>query len=150
MTRRGFAWYEIVLTLTAIVSITALAISMTADRGRQAVASEVLADVDSVRAAVFRFYSDSAYFPAQAGFTVVPENLGGYLPPGFSFRRPYGTLDYRNWTLSSPYGETIASNVVAVSVVTADPKVGAAAIKRYGDSPKFSYGAARLFLIFGG
>lgn len=150
MNRRGFAWYEMVMTVVAIGSIGALAVPMREDLGRQAIATAVLADVDSVRAAVFRFYSDSGYFPAQAGFALVPENLIGYLPSGFSFRRSYGTLDYKNWVLSEPYTETMASNVVGVSIVTSDPKVGAAAMARYGDNPKFTVGLNRVFLIFGG
>ena len=147
--RAGFAWYEILMTLVAIASIGALAVPMYEDYGRQAIADAVLADVDSVRAAVFRFYSDSGYFPPQSGFTKVPENLGGYLPKGFSFRRPYGTLEYKNWPLSTPFTETKSSNVVGVSVVTTDPKVGAAAMARYGDNPKLVVGSKRVFLIFG-
>ena len=147
--RAGVAWYEILMALVAIGSITALAVPMTEDYGRQAIAESVLADVDSVRAAVFRFYSDSGYFPPQAGFAKVPETLAGYLPKGFSFRRPYGTLEYKNWVLSTPFSETKSSNVVGVSVVTTDPKVGAAAMARYGDSPKFVVGPQRVFLIFG-
>ena len=147
--RAGFAWYESLMVLVAIASITALAVPMNEDSGRQAIADAVLADVDSVRAAVFRFYSDSGYFPSQTSFTKVPENLGGYLPKGFSFRRSYGTLDYKNWPVSSPFTETQSSNVVGVSVVTADPKVGAAAMARFGDNPKFVFGSQRVFLIFG-
>ncbi len=150
MNRRGFAWYELLMIVAAVGSITALAIPMTEDRGRQAIATEVLADVDSIRAAVFRFYSDSGYFPTQAGFTVSPESLVRYLPAGFSFRRAYGTLDYRNWPVSTSFTETAITNVVGISVLTADPKIGAAAMARYGDNPKFTVGANRVFIIFGG
>lgn len=150
MTRRaGFAWYETLMVLAAIGSITALAVPMTKDAGRQAIAIHVLADVDSVRTAVYRFYSDSGYFPAQAGFTKVPEGLSAYLPRGFSFRRPYGTLDYKNWTLATPFTETMSSNVIGISVVAADPQVGAAAMALYGDNPKLVVGSQRVFLIFG-
>ena len=150
MRRRGVAWYEVVLALTAIGSITALAIPMYEDHGRQAVASEVLADVDSIRAAVFRFYSDSGYFPAQTGYTNVPDNLTGYLPPAFGFRRRYGTLDYKNWVVTAPYSEVRTSNVIGISVVTRDPRVGAAAMARYRDNAKLSVGSNLIFLIFGG
>ena len=150
MNRRGFAWYEMLMTLAVIGSITALSIPMYADYGRQGIATEVLADIDSVRGAVYNFYSDSGYFPAQLGFTTVPDGLAGYLPAGFSFRRKYGTLDYKNWLLSAPYGETVTSKVVGISVITSDPKIGAAAMARYGESPKFSVGSNRMFLIFGG
>jgi len=150
MNRRGFTWYEMLMALAAIGSATALSIPMYEDYGRQAVATQVLADVDSVRSAVFHFYSDSGYFPAQTSFTSIPDNLVPYLPARFSFRRKYGTLDYKNWVLSSSYSETKASNVVGVSVVTSDPRVGAAAMARYGENPKFSVGTNRMFLIFGG
>lgn len=148
--RRGFAWYEMLMTLATIGSVTALAIPMYEARGRESVASAVLADIDTVRSAVFRFYSDSGYFPAQAGFTAIPENLTAYLPTGFSLQRKYGTLDYKNWVLSAPYSETMASNVVGVSVVTKDPRIGAAAMELYGENPKLSVGSNRTFLIFGG
>jgi hypothetical protein len=150
MSRRGFAWYEMLMTLAAIGSITALSIPMYADFGRQEIATAVLDDVDSVRAGVFRFYSDSGYFPAQAGFTVVPENLAGYLPAGFSFRRSYGTLEYKNWPVSASYSDVSVSNVVGISVITRDPRIGAAAFARYRDKAKFSVGSNRMFIIFGG
>jgi hypothetical protein len=147
--RAGVAWYEILMAIAAIGSITALAVPMTEDQGRQAIASSVLSDVDSVRSAVYRFYSDSGYFPAEAGFTTIPDGLAGYLPRGFGFRRSYGTLEYKNWALTTAYGETSASNVIGISVVTVDPKVGAAAIKRYANNAKFVVGTRRVFLIFG-
>ncbi len=148
--RRGFAWYEMVMTLATIGSVTALAIPMYEARGRESVAAAVLADVDTVRSAVFRFYSDSGYFPTQVGFTAVPENLSAYLPAGFSLQRSYGTLDYKNWVLSAAYSETMASNVVGISVVTKDPRIGAAAMEQYGENAKFSVASNRMFLIFGG
>ncbi|HEX7939166.1 MAG TPA: hypothetical protein VF483_09265 [Gemmatimonadaceae bacterium] len=149
MRRSGIVWYEILMAIVAVGSITTLAIPMSEDQGRQAIASGVLADVDTLRSSVFRFYSDSGYFPAQSGFTKVPDGLVAYLPTGFSFRRTYGTLEYKNWPLSAPFGETTASNIVGVSVVTTDPKVGAAATKRAGDSPKLVVGSQRIFLFFG-
>src|SRR6185436_18729205 len=57
--RSGFAWYELLMSVAAVGSVTALSIPMYEDYGRQAIASEVLADIDSIRAGVFRFYSDS-------------------------------------------------------------------------------------------
>jgi hypothetical protein len=138
------------MSVAAVGSVTALSIPMYEDYGRQAIASEVLADIDSIRAGVFRFYSDSGYFPAQAGFTTIPENLAGYLPGGFSFRRKYGSLDYKNWPVTTTYGEVTVSNIVGISVVTKDPRVGAAAMARYRDHARFSVGTNRMFLIFGG
>jgi hypothetical protein len=148
--RRGFAWYEMLMTLAMIGSVTALAVPMSESYKRDGIASAVLSDIDSVRAGVFRFYSDSGYFPAQAGFSTIPEALVPYLPAGFSFTRTYGTLNYKTWVLSTSYSETVTSNVVGVSVVTKDPRVGAAAMERFGENPKFSFGSNRMFLIFGG
>ena len=56
MMRAGVVWYEMLMAIVAVGSITTLAIPMYEDQGRQAIASDVLADVDSVRASVFRFY----------------------------------------------------------------------------------------------
>ena len=60
MNRRGFAWYELLMALATVSSVTALSIPMYADYGRQAVATQMLADVDSLRAGVFRFYSSDS------------------------------------------------------------------------------------------
>jgi hypothetical protein len=150
MSRRGFAWYELVFVLTAIGSAMALAGPVMETRGRQGIATQVLADVDSVRSAAFRFYSDSGYFPRQVGFGGIPEGLVPYLPAGFSFRRNYGTIDYRNWVLSTSYSTVAAKNVIGVSLVAKDPKVGAAAMARYGERPKLTVGSTRVFLVFGG
>ena len=150
MKRRGFAWYEMLMTLAAIGSVTALSFPIRATYERQAVATAVLADIDSLKAGVFRFYSDSGYFPAQAGFTVLPETLAPYLPAGFSMNRRYGTLDYKNWPVTNSYSDVSISNVVGISVLTTDPRIGAAAIVRYRDNARISVGSNRTFIIFGG
>ena len=150
MNRRGFAWYELVFVLVCVASISSIAVPKFDDLKRQSEAAKVIADIDTVKNAVFRFYSDSGYFPQSIAFAVVPESLAPYLPPGFSFRRSYGSLDYKNWPVSAPYGETVMTNIIGVAVAATDARVGAAALTQFGESPKLAVGNNRVFLIFGG
>jgi hypothetical protein len=103
-----------------------------------------------MRKAVYRFYSDSAYFPVQVPGQQVPDGLQPYLPRGFALTRPYGSLDYRNWPMVVPDTTvTRAPNVVGVTVTVTDPRVGSAAVARAGDASRFAIGNKYTFLFFG-
>lgn len=148
---RAFRWTEVLSVLVIIGTVIALSVPKSGEVRRAGEAQQLLADVEVVRKAVYRFYSDSAYFPVQVAGSQVPEGLGAYLPRGFSFRKPYGSLDYRNWPMKvrDTTAAVSASNVVGVTVTVQDPRIGAAAEARARGIAKFTVGNRYTFLFFG-
>lgn len=143
-------WVEIVSVLVIIGAVVAISVPKRAEIARAADAVLVLDDVEIMRQAVYRFYSDSAYFPVQQPGRQAPDGLRLYLPPGFTFRKPYGTLDYRNWPMAVRDTAAGAPNVVGVTVTVNDPRIGAAASARAHETAKFRVGTNKYtFLFFG-
>lgn len=147
--QKVFRWIEIVSIIVIVAGVAAMSVPKRGEISRSGDAERLLADVEVVREAVYRFYSDSAYFPAQVPGTQVPGGIVPYLPPGFSFRRPYGTLDYRNWPMAVRDTSAGASNVVGVTVTVNDPRIGAAAKARADDVARFVLGNKFTFVFFG-
>lgn len=147
--RRMRTWIERISLVVIVLSISALAVPKYLSLERERVATRMLADVEVLRGAVYRFYSDSAYFPPVSPGDPAPENLIAYLPPTFSFTPPYGTLEFRNW----PMRDTAlvqAPNVVGVTVTVHDPRVGATASRQAPPrTAKFVVGNRYTFLFFG-
>src|SRR5688572_13871148 len=93
---------ETVSVLIIVAGIVALGIPKWIDLRRREDARRMLADVELVREAVYRFYSDSAVFPPEAPEGQLSDELAAYLPAMFNRTRPYGTIEYRNWPLRPP------------------------------------------------
>lgn len=140
---------EVVSVLAIIGSAMAMAVPKSGELKRRDTASQVSADVEVVRAAVYAFYSDSAYFPVKVTGERVPENLVAYLPRGFSGTRPYGSLEYRNWPVRMGEGGAEAPNVVGVTVTVRDPRIGATLVASSPRTAKFAVGDKYTFIFFG-
>lgn len=125
------AWVERLSVVAIVGSVAALAVPKYASMQREQVAAQILADVEVLRTAVYAFYSDSAYFPPSSAGQPAPESLIPYLPASFSFARPYGRLEYRNWEIapSRPMPGTRDSSVArADSSGTSGATAGTAAL----------------------
>jgi hypothetical protein len=145
---------EIAAMLALLVSVPALAVPKYEDMQRRRAASHVVADVDAVRNAVYRFYSDSAYFPPEAIEGGVPEVLAPYLPAEFSFDANYGRVEYRNWPIASiarnaAPEDTASARVIGLSVITKDPRIGVTAAALSPGVPQFTVGNRVTFVLFG-
>jgi type II secretory pathway pseudopilin PulG len=148
---------ETLSVLIIIVSIVAIGIPKWTDLQRREQAQRMLADVEIVRDAVYRFYSDSAVFPREAPGGQFAEELEFYLPATFTRSRPYGTIEYRNWPLTAPMApadSTVtdkpkASNVIAIAIIPRDAKIAAAASAIAYTVPQFTMGNKFFFVLFG-
>ena len=154
------ALVEALSVLAIIVSLGTVAIAKSADLKRRDTATRVLSDIEVVRTAVYAFYSDSAYFPEESPAGTIPDNLMTYLPRYFVFKRSYGTLEYKNWPLttqrvvagsnpSTPPDAIAASNLIGITVITLDPRIGATAAALSPGFPRFSVGNKLTFVVFG-
>lgn len=146
---RGVTLLDVLLAMTLVGAVATIAVPKYADLKRGAVASEILTDVETVRAATYSFYSDSGYFPVEVGDGNIPTNLTAYLPVNYSFRKRYGQLDYENWSLKYRSVRSKSPVVIGVTVTPVEAKVGMSAFAMYGDSPKFALGGKYTFILIG-
>lgn len=146
--KQRLAIIEVLGWLTIVGCIVAIVIPKRAEMKRMREAQQIVADVETVREAVFAFYSDSAYFPAQTA-DPIPEPLVRYLPLAFSLSHSYGSLDYRNWPVAPTYQDSSAANIVGVTVRTPDPRIGAAAASRQLRLAQFAVDDRFTFIYFG-
>jgi hypothetical protein len=142
------ALMETVAWVAIVASIVAIAVPKRAEMQRMREAQRVIADVETVREAVFSFYSDSAYFPTQTN-EEIPESLMPYLPLTFQRVHAYGTLQYRNWPVGPAYRDSSAANIVGVTVTTPDARIGAAAASRQLRLAQFAVENRYTFIYFG-
>ena len=149
MRRFGYTLAEVLLGLTIIGTLSAIAVPKFADVRRRAQASEMLVDVESVRSATYGFYSDSGYFPTEVGGGNIPANLATYLPRNFTFKKKDWQIDYENWTLKYTPVYSKSKTVIGVTITPVDSKVGTAAFTMYGNNPKFIVGPKVTFIVVG-
>ena len=146
--KQRLAIVEVIGWLTIIACIVAIVIPKRAELKRMESARRIVDDVETVREAVYAFYSDSAYFPVQ-NTDPIPESLLRYLPLTFPLTHPYGSLEYRNWPVSKEYQDSSAANIVGVTVRTPDPRIGAAAASRQLRLAQFAVDDRFTFIYFG-
>lgn len=150
---------ETLSVLVILIGVVAIGIPKLADMRRRDAAQRMLADVEIVRQAVYRFYSDSAAFPREAPDGQFSDELAMYLPPTFNRTRPYGTIEYRNWPMRPPVKDTTrraeaptkptASNVIALAIIPRDARIAAAAAAMAYATPQFTMGNKYYFILFG-
>ena len=110
---------EVASVLAIIGSAVAIAIPKAEEVQTGRTATQLSEDIATVQTAVLAFYSDSAYFPPEGILGDIPVSLEQYLPGSFSFRRAYGTLEYRNWPARvpvQPVSDSLARRAGADSV----------------------------------
>ena len=140
---------ELALTVAIAGTVAAMAIPKTDDLKRRTTAARILEDVEIVKNATYKFYSDSGYFPKDAASATVPDNLDRYLPRNFSFSRKDWTIDFQKWTRKAPSVHVKTAIQIGVSITTKDARLGATVMDLYGNHPKFAVGSKYTFLIVG-
>ena len=121
---RGFTATEVMIVLTVIGILTALAFPAYFAFVQNTRAAQAVAELQAIRAAVYLYYGDEGRWPveSQAGFA--PVGVQANLPKDFSFQNPWYMLDYDNWIAlhqrgGAPVGLRTA---VGVSLVSRDRK----------------------------
>jgi prepilin-type N-terminal cleavage/methylation domain-containing protein len=145
--RSGFTIIELLMTLTVVGLLSAIAVPKFRDVRRRSMAAQVLGDFDVLRHAAMSFYADSGYFPDESDEGEVPASMKRYLPEQFAMRKDLWTLDYENWELKTPTTSLKTSVVIGVSVTTPDSLLGRAAMKLLGNTPSYTVGTKYTFLV---
>ena len=146
--KQRLAILETLSWIAIVACVVAIALPKRQELQRMDSARQIVNDIETVRQAVFAFYSDSAYFPTQTT-DPIPESLVHYLPLTFPLSHPYGALEYRNWPVQPAYRDSSAANIVGVTVTTPDPRIGAAAASRTLRLAQFAVENKYTFIYFG-
>ena len=146
--RRGFTFVELLVSMTVVGLLSAVAVPKYIDLKRRANTTKVLGDFQVVRVAVMSFYADSSYWPEDAALGSIPQNLEKYLPAGFAFTRQDWRLKLEVWELGqAPF--TSASALVGITVETDDPLLGETTSRLLGNVPQVANGSSITFMISG-
>lgn len=111
-------------------------------------ATSVAADLEVLRVATLNFNGSQHTWPAERPPGVVPPELIGYLPEGFSFDRNGYQIDYEN--LSFPTGlpgDPNTTQLIGASVTAVDDRLSNAIVELLGGSIVASVGNTHTVVI---
>jgi type II secretory pathway pseudopilin PulG len=132
----------------SIVGILAgLAIPNLRNMTYRAQAAAVAADLDVVRVATVQYNGDQFAWPAEVGQGVVPPELIGYVPDGFSMAGNGYTLDYDFLSPVTIPGDPSTTRLVAVAVVCDTNELSNAVVEVLGGAIVFSVGLRHTVII---
>lgn len=94
---RGFTVLELMVVLTIVGLILAVAIPSYSNMVRQVRASQAVADLQSLRAAAYLYFGDHAEWPGEVQAGAVPPGLVPYLRENVELMNPYYKIDWDNW-----------------------------------------------------
>jgi prepilin-type N-terminal cleavage/methylation domain-containing protein len=145
--RRGFTLIEMLVVFVVIGILASISILKYIDLRRTAQTARVSGDFNTIKIAVYTYYSDSNTWPAEVGPGVVPPELIPILNPGFTFVKDVYTLDYDYFPVS---GSGPGGYIVGISVQTTDPVLMSKLEQILGrNMPFISAGGSLTYIIVG-
>ena len=146
--RRGSTIVEAITVMLLVSVITRIAIPQTQDILIRARATEIRASFRVVEQAALRLAVENNPWPADADPGVVPPELRGKLPPGFSFERERYQLDWENWMLPEGMpGDPTVRGLIGISITTSDRSLGLALMDVIPVNAKFTLGETYTFIF---
>ncbi|MDA0327456.1 MAG: type II secretion system protein [Gemmatimonadetes bacterium] len=146
--RGGFSLIELLMTLSIVGILAGLAIPNLRGMTYRARATEVAGDLEVVRVATLSYNGTTHRWPADAAQGVVPPELNGFLPEGFSFQGNGFELKYENYNLPGGLpGDPTTTQLIAVSVTVDLEEMSNAVVELLGGSIVFSVGRKHTVII---
>ena len=142
MRRGGFTLVEIVVVVVILGLLAAIAGFKYIDLTRTATAAKIAGEFTTVRLAAYNYEADhNNQWPSEQGPGVIPPELTGYLPTGFTFTYPNYQLDWDNRSPSRvPFQ-------VAMSMTTPDAALINALRQQLGTRLPYFFAGNRLTFI---
>lgn len=136
--RKGMTLIELLVVVLIISILAAIAQPRMSQIIVKARATDVIADLEVIRVALYSYQTDVNVWPADVSEGVIPAGLDAFLPGNFSFVKDGYTLDYEYWG-GSPF-------MMGVSVITSDVELGLTALDMLS-SPKWTSGNKYTWVI---
>lgn len=138
--RGGFSLIELLMAVSIVGILAGLAIPNLRSMTWRARATEVAADINTVRVATLQYNADMSSWPAEAAQGVVPPELVGFLPEGFSFQGNGYELDFERFSPVVIPDDPSTTQLIAVAVVADRSELSNAVVELLGGSLIFSVG----------
>jgi prepilin-type N-terminal cleavage/methylation domain-containing protein len=146
--RRGFSFVELLAVMAIIGLLARIALPRFGEVRTRALAARVVGDFEAVRVAAYDYHAATGQWPREYGAGVVPTELKGSLPSGFTFRRGDWTLDWENWSVATRRADRTGV-VLGISVTTTDPMLRQEVIRMLGQGGgvRFTIGQRATFVV---
>lgn len=146
--RGGFSLVEMLVAVSIVGILAAIAIPNMRNMTFRARATTVAADLAVLRQATLDYNADLHGWPADAAAGVVPPELVGYLPNGFSLNGDGYQLDFENlvFPLGLP-GDPTTTLLIGTAVTSADPRLHNAVAELLGGNIVASAGSTHTVVI---
>jgi len=124
LSRRGFTFVELMVVVTLVAILVAIALPQLHEIKRRAIAADVIADFNAVRYAAHNSFAESGSYPATAGWGQVPPEMVSSLREGFSFSHGDTSYRWRRWSLPNGMPQNPSqTELLEFEVQSDDPKV---------------------------
>jgi prepilin-type N-terminal cleavage/methylation domain-containing protein len=146
--RGGFSLVELLVAVSIVGILAGLAIPNMRNMTFRARATTVAADLEVLRIATLNYNGDQHGWPADAAAGVVPPELAGFLPDGFSFDGNGYQIDFEN--LSFPTGlpgDPTTTQLIAANVTSSDDRLHNAIAELLGGNIVASVGTTHTVVI---
>lgn len=146
--RAGFSLIELLMAVSIVGILAGLAIPNLTSMTYRARATEVAADLEVVRVATVSFNGDQHTWPADAAAGVVPPELNGYLPEGFSFQGNGYEIKFENQAFAGGLpGDPTTTQLIGASVTIDRDELSNAVVELLGGALVISAGNTHWIVI---
>lgn len=146
--RAGFSLIELLMAVSIVGILAGLAIPNLTAMTYRARATEVAADLEVVRVATVSFNGDAHTWPADAAAGVVPPELNGYLPEGFSFQGNGYEIKFENQAFPGGLpGDPTTTQLIGASVTIDRDELSNAVVELLGGALVISAGTTHWIVI---